>query len=73
MATVVSRKLAPKLAGAAPGVTETFVREAEHDEFLGRYDANGDGRVSREEFPGSAEAFRRADRNGDGCVNAQDR
>ena len=28
MATVVSRKLAPKLAGAAPGVTETFVREA---------------------------------------------
>ena len=28
MATVVGRKLAPKVAGAAPGVTETFVREA---------------------------------------------
>lgn len=28
VATMVGRRLAPKVAGAAPGVTETFVREA---------------------------------------------
>ena len=28
VATMVGRRLAPKVAGAAPGLTETFVREA---------------------------------------------
>lgn len=40
--------------------------------FLARYDANGDGRVSRREFPAAEPAFRRLDRNGDGFISPKD-
>lgn len=40
---------------------------------LARNDANGDGRVSKAEFVGAAEAwFKALDRNGDGVVNLRD-
>jgi Ca2+-binding EF-hand superfamily protein len=52
---------------------ETFLREVNEVEFLKKYDGNGDGRVTRDEFPGTDEVFRRADRSGDGAVTAADR
>ncbi len=40
---------------------------------LRRFDANGDGKVDADEFPGSAERFRQLDRNGDGVLDQTDR
>jgi Ca2+-binding EF-hand superfamily protein len=40
--------------------------------FLERFDLNGDGMVTREEFTGPAVAFERADKNHDGVVDAKD-
>jgi hypothetical protein len=42
------------------------------DDFLTRYDLNGDGKVVREEFSGPQSVFRRCDRNGDGAVGSKD-
>jgi len=42
-------------------------------DFVERFDLNGDGKVSLEEFAGPTGAFRRADRSGDGSVTRQDR
>ncbi|MCC6670646.1 MAG: EF-hand domain-containing protein [Planctomycetes bacterium] len=52
---------------------ERYVRAIEGEEFLQRFDLNGDGRVSPEEFGGPPAVFRRMDRNGDGFVSGQDR
>ncbi len=41
--------------------------------FLEKYDVNGDGKVTREEFTGPAAAFEAADRNHDGVVDGADR
>jgi Ca2+-binding EF-hand superfamily protein len=41
-------------------------------EFIKRYDDNGDGKVTRQEFPGSDAVFQRLDRNGDGVIDAHD-
>jgi hypothetical protein len=38
----------------------------------GRLDADGDGRISRKEFAGPEELFRRLDRDGDGAAAASD-
>ena len=45
----------------------------EGDTFIQRFDLNGDGKVTEREYGGAADAFRRADRNGDGVVNNGDR
>ena len=45
----------------------------EGDNFIERYDLNGDGKVTRKEFSGPTDAFRRADRNGDGIISQTDR
>src|SRR5947209_20494810 len=37
-----------------------------------RFDADRDNRISRREFPGSDELFRRLDRDGDGWITAAD-
>ena len=52
---------------------DIFLREINNTDFIKKYDANGDGRVTKREFPGTDEVFRRADRNGDGVVGANDR
>lgn len=52
---------------------ERFRRAVEGDDFVQRFDLNGDGRVTFDEFDGPPDAFRRADRNGDGAVSAADR
>ncbi len=56
-----------------------MLRYAERDalanlpaDFIERYDANGDKRVSAAEFPGGAEAFARLDKNHDGFVTKSD-
>lgn len=36
------------------------------------YDRNGDGVITRDEFPGNDNAFRRLDRNGDGVLSQAD-
>lgn len=41
-------------------------------EFVKRFDENGDGKVSREEFKGNAAMFERMDRNKDGVVGPGD-
>jgi Ca2+-binding EF-hand superfamily protein len=43
------------------------------DEFLVRYDLNGDGAVGRAEFAGPLSFFQRIDRNGDGRYDKADR
>jgi len=40
--------------------------------FLRRFDKNGDGRVTREEFDGPSRRFDRLDRDGDGVVTAEE-
>lgn len=50
-----------------------YVKSVTGKDFLERFDLDEDGKVTAEEFGGSADAFRRADRNGDGIVNRADR
>lgn len=38
-------------------------------DFIGQFDTNNDGRVSREEFPGRDRAFKRFDRDNDGYID----
>ena len=45
----------------------------EGDDFVEKFDLNGDGKVTRAEFAGPRDAFRRADRNGDGAISRADR
>lgn len=45
---------------------------ASPDDFVARFDVNGDGKVARSEFPGSDEVFERLDTNGDGFITAAD-
>ena len=45
----------------------------EGEDFVEKFDLNKDGRVTRGEFTGGRDAFRRADRNGDGVVSRADR
>jgi len=52
---------------------ERYKRSIEGDTFIEKHDLNGDGRVSLQEFGGSPDAFRRADRNGDGYISSRDR
>jgi Ca2+-binding EF-hand superfamily protein len=40
--------------------------------FFERFDRNGDGKVTREEFTGPAGHFDKKDRNGDGVIDARD-
>ena len=42
------------------------------DALFARCDADGDGRISRDEFPGADEAFARMDANGDGVVTREE-
>lgn len=41
-------------------------------DFIRRFDFDGDGKVSRSEFPGAAGVFKRLDANGDGLVSKAD-
>lgn len=40
--------------------------------FIERFDENGDGKVTREEFRGAEQIFNRLDRNGDGIITMED-
>ena len=40
---------------------------------VGAYDRNGDGVITRDEFPGDAATFARLDRNRDGVLSSADR
>jgi hypothetical protein len=53
-------------AGRAEGPAAGF------DDFFTRYDLDGDGRVSRREFPGRDGAFRRLDGDEDGVLTGRD-
>lgn len=50
-----------------------YERRVNGEDFVERFDLDGDGKVSAEEFAGPPGAFRRADRNGDGRVDRRDR
>ncbi|MEE8106298.1 MAG: EF-hand domain-containing protein, partial [Planctomycetota bacterium] len=39
---------------------------------LDRYDADGDGKITREEFTGPGKMFDRLDKNGDGVIDRRD-
>ena len=52
---------------------ERYKRSVEGRNFIEKHDLNGDGRVTLEEFGGSPNAFRRADRNSDGVISKRDR
>ena len=41
-------------------------------DFIGQFDTNNDGRVSREEFSGPDQAFKRFDRDNDGYIDADE-
>ena len=56
--------VAGKGPGGAPGIS--------FEQILQREDANGDGRVPREEFKGPPPLFDRLDRNGDGVLTRED-
>ena len=51
----------------------TASQRAQFDQQFAAYDRNGDGVITRDEFPGNAAAFNRLDRNGDGVLSAADR
>ncbi len=51
---------------------ERFKRSIEGSDFVDRYDLNGDGKVTPDEFGGAGEVFRRLDRNGDGTVTRRE-
>ena len=53
---------------------ETFSERAEQrgERFMERFDADKNGRVTREEFTGRPEAFERMDSDGDGVVTAEE-
>lgn len=50
-----------------------YQKRVRGQDFLERFDLDGDGKVSLAEFGGPTGAFRRADRNGDGAVSRADR
>ncbi len=50
-----------------------YRRRVTGDDFVARFDLDGDGKVSLTEFAGPPGAFRRADRSGDGFVTRADR
>lgn len=60
---------------AAVGKNEVlrYKKRVTGDDFVQRFDLDGDGKVTLVEFGGPADAFRRADRNGDGVINRSDR
>ena len=60
-------------AAVTPDEIERYRRAVEGVTFLERFDLDDNGRVTLEEFGGSPESFRRADRNGDGVVSRRDR
>lgn len=36
-------------------------------------DSNGDGRITRDEWPGNDQSFKKLDRDGDGALTSRDR
>ncbi len=50
-----------------------YEKRVKGDDFLERFDLDGNGRVTPEEFAGPPAAFRRMDKNGDGAITRADR
>lgn len=50
----------------------TFVHSQNILERLKKEDANGDGKITREEFKGPSEIFKRFDANGDGVIDTEE-
>jgi len=50
-----------------------YQKRVEGEDFIASFDLDGDGKVTLAEFGGPPEAFRRADRNGDGVISHADR
>jgi hypothetical protein len=70
--------LADILQGSQLGPNDGWFRRAVAQtrygwkESLDRWDGNGDGHISSDEFPGDAADFRRLDRNGNGVLDEED-
>lgn len=61
------------LVAAAASLSAVTPSDSRAWEYLReRYDRNGDGRISAEEYPRGKEAFARLDRNGDARLDASD-
>lgn len=62
----------PMGPGRGPNQQRRQGQMPSRDDFVGRLDKNGDGKVSRGEFDGPADHFGDLDRNGDGYLSAEE-
>jgi Ca2+-binding EF-hand superfamily protein len=63
----------PAMALNTKGAKATSKNGNQRGQQMARYDRNGDGLISRDEFPGDAAKFDRLDTNRDGVLSQADR
>jgi hypothetical protein len=72
----VTEETIPKPKAQPGGATQPTQRPGQPGQrggqFVNQFDRNGDGRVSKEEFPGPDRVFRNLDRNNDGYIDASE-
>jgi ribonuclease BN (tRNA processing enzyme) len=70
---VVGRDLLEVVAGqATPRSVQAAVSQPSQSRFIRRFDRDGDGKVSRQEFDGPAARFNRLDTNHDGYISSDE-
>jgi len=69
MAILVSGMI---FALAGTGLAQSSASSDSSSRFIQKFDKDGDGMVSKEEFPGSEEHFNQLDVNGDGYIDASE-
>ena len=65
---IAAAALAMFIATAPAALATTASRDAQFNSMFAQFDRNGDGLISREEFPGDGLQFAFADRNRNGMI-----